>query len=74
MTKTGASSLPLGDLRTRSAFQPVYSLAHGRAVGHEALLRALDDDGVRCRRSTRCGAGGFADLLTGDRAARRSMR
>jgi EAL domain-containing protein (putative c-di-GMP-specific phosphodiesterase class I) len=32
-------------LRLASAFQPVFSLAHGRAVGHEALLRATDAAG-----------------------------
>ena len=32
-------------LRLTSAFQPVFSLAHGRAVGFEALLRATDGDG-----------------------------
>lgn len=32
--------------RLSSAFQPIYSLPHGRLVGHEALLRAssIDDD------------------------------
>jgi EAL domain-containing protein (putative c-di-GMP-specific phosphodiesterase class I) len=34
-----------GGLRLSSAFQPVFSLAHGRAVGHEALLRATDGAG-----------------------------
>ena len=29
-----------------SAFQPIYSLAHHRAVGFEALLRARDGDGT----------------------------
>ena len=28
-----------------SHFQPIYSLSHGRVVGHEALLRAHDADG-----------------------------
>lgn len=28
-----------------TAFQPIYSLSHSRAVGHEALLRAIDEDG-----------------------------
>nr|WP_297526281.1 EAL domain-containing protein [uncultured Roseateles sp.] len=28
-----------------TAFQPVFSLTHGRLVGHEALLRATDADG-----------------------------
>lgn len=34
------------DLRIGSAFQPIYSLAHRRAVGYEALLRATADDGA----------------------------
>ena len=29
----------------KSAFQPIYSLSHCRAVGHEALLRASDANG-----------------------------
>ncbi len=28
-----------------TAFQPIYSLSHSRAVGHEALLRAIDENG-----------------------------
>lgn len=39
-------------LRTRyrglslsSHFQPIFSIAHGRAVGYEGLIRAQDDDG-----------------------------
>jgi len=34
-----------GDVELRSAFQPIFSFAHRRVVGHEALLRALDADG-----------------------------
>lgn len=30
------------DLQLGSAFQPIFSFAHGRAVGYEALLRAQD--------------------------------
>ena len=33
-------------LRLSSDFQPVFSLAHGRAVGYEALLRATDPSGI----------------------------
>lgn len=33
------------DLRLDSHFQPIYSLAHSRIVGHEALLRARAADG-----------------------------
>jgi EAL domain-containing protein (putative c-di-GMP-specific phosphodiesterase class I) len=32
-------------LRLASHFQPIYSLSHGRVVGHEALLRASDAQG-----------------------------
>ncbi|HIV70071.1 MAG TPA: EAL domain-containing protein [Candidatus Aquabacterium excrementipullorum] len=34
-----------GGFILRSAFQPIYSLSHCRAVGHEALLRATDTAG-----------------------------
>lgn len=34
-----------GSLWLGSHFQPIFSLAHGRVVGHEALLRAKGDDG-----------------------------
>jgi EAL domain-containing protein (putative c-di-GMP-specific phosphodiesterase class I) len=33
-------------LRLHSAFQPVFGLAHGRAVGYEGLLRATDPHGT----------------------------
>jgi EAL domain-containing protein (putative c-di-GMP-specific phosphodiesterase class I) len=33
-----------GEVRVTSCFQPVFSLAHGHAVGFEALLRARDAD------------------------------
>ena len=64
-------SLQLGAVRMRSAFQPVYSLAHGRAVGHEALLRAYDESGraIPLRHALH-GNGSFADMLRADRAAR----
>ncbi len=35
-----------GDYRLGSHFQPIYSLPHGRLVGHEALLRATQADGA----------------------------
>lgn len=34
-----------GEFQLASHFQPVFSLAHGRAVGFEALLRATDPNG-----------------------------
>ncbi|WP_374320087.1 EAL domain-containing protein [Aquabacterium sp.] len=36
-----------GPLWLGSHFQPIYSVVHGRVVGHEALLRGLDADGHR---------------------------
>lgn len=55
----------------KSVFQPVYSLSHGRPVGHEALVRAFDASG-RAVEPDRAliGSGGFEDRLCGDRAAR----
>ena len=38
----GMTMAPWAGLKLTSAFQPVYSLAHKRVVGHEALVRALD--------------------------------
>lgn len=40
MTSNDTISGRFGDLRIGSAFQPIYSLAHRRHVGFEALLRA----------------------------------
>jgi len=34
-----------GTVALRSAFQPIFSFAHRRVVGHEALLRAVDAHG-----------------------------
>jgi EAL domain-containing protein (putative c-di-GMP-specific phosphodiesterase class I) len=67
----GQWSAEVGILRLRSAFQPIYSLAHGRAVGHEALLRAEDGAGrpVPAPVALR-GNGSFAHLLLADRSAR----
>lgn len=39
-----AAPTPLRGYRFSTAFQPVFSLSHGRLVGHEALLRVRDDD------------------------------
>ncbi len=61
----------VGGLLMRSVFQPIYSLSHGRVVGHEALLRAEDAAGhpVAPPAALR-GGGTFAERLRGDRAAR----
>lgn len=63
--------IDLGTLVLKSVFQPVYSLSHGRPVGHEALVRAFDATGtpVSPERALR-GDGTFGDVLRGDRAAR----
>jgi len=67
----GQWTVDAGSLRLRSAFQPIYSLAHGRAVGHEALLRAEDGAGrpVPAPVALR-GNGSFADRLLCDRSSR----
>ena len=67
----GRWAVTVGGLLMRSGFQPIYSLSHGRVVGHEALLRAEDGAGrpVAPPLALR-GDGSFADLLRGDRAAR----
>lgn len=43
--RDGQWSARLSEYRLFSHFQPIYSLAHRRAVGHEALLRAQDGQG-----------------------------
>ena len=35
-----------GDVRVISAFQPIYSIAHRRIVGLEALARGVDTGGA----------------------------
>jgi len=58
-------------LRFGSAFQPIYSLSHGRVVGHEALLRATDLDGQPVPPPQVFNTGGnFGELLQRDRLAR----
>jgi EAL domain-containing protein (putative c-di-GMP-specific phosphodiesterase class I) len=65
-------ALAVGGLLMRSRFQPIYSLVHGRPVGHEALLRAEDASTARPIGPPIAlrGDGSFADLLQRDRAAR----
>lgn len=67
----GQWTIALDGLVLKSVFQPVYSLSHGRPVGHEALVRAFDASGasVEPQQALR-GDGSFSDLLRGDRAAR----
>jgi EAL domain-containing protein (putative c-di-GMP-specific phosphodiesterase class I) len=40
----GRATVPFNGLTLETAFQPVISLAHGRPIGYETLLRARDDD------------------------------
>lgn len=71
LAEDGHWALQLGGVHMRSVFQPVYSLAHGRAVGHEALLRAQDVGGRRLGAHEALHRGGsFAAMLDADRAAR----
>lgn len=42
VSESGRTFGNYGEARVTSCFQPVFSLAHGRAVGFEALLRARD--------------------------------
>lgn len=41
----GRTTGSFGPLTLSSHFQPIYSLSHSRVVGHEALLRAHDEQG-----------------------------
>lgn len=45
-TESGRAVSQYRGLRLNSAFQPIFSLAHRRPVGHEALLRAYASDGM----------------------------
>lgn len=63
--------------RLGSHFQPIFSLSHGRVVGHEALLRATDAEGVAVAPARFFGVPpdvndrrGFDELLWRDRLAR----
>ncbi len=40
----GRATVPFNALTLETAFQPVVSLAHGRPIGYETLLRARDGD------------------------------
>lgn len=53
-----------------SAFQPIYSLAHGRVVGHEALLRATDACGAAVAPQAVFAVDDPAELHWRDRLAR----
>lgn len=45
-TNSGRAVSHYRDIRLNSAFQPIFSLAHRRPVGYEALLRAYTSDGA----------------------------
>ncbi len=63
--------IDLDGLVLKSVFQPIYSLSHGRPVGHEALVRAFDASGAAVEpQKALHGDGSFESLLRGDRAAR----
>ncbi|MCO5124272.1 MAG: EAL domain-containing protein [Rhizobacter sp.] len=67
----GRWAIALDGLVLKSVFQPVYSLSHGRPVGHEALVRAFDASGARVASELALrGDASFQHLLRGDRAAR----
>lgn len=53
-----------------SHYQPIFSLVHGRAVGHEALLRASDAKGQPVPPPEFFGVADTAELLWRDRLAR----
>lgn len=57
-------------LRLASHFQPVFSLSHGRVVGHEALLRASDAAGAPIPPPRFFGVDDFDELLWRDRLVR----
>lgn len=57
-------------LNFHSAFQPIYSLSHGRVVGHEALLRAKDDRGEYVAPPEVFRTADFDELVWRDRTAR----
>ena len=61
----------VGGLTLHSHFQPIYSLSHGRPVGHEALLRAVDGQRMPLTPAHALrGDGSLADALLRDRASR----
>ncbi|WP_374315672.1 EAL domain-containing protein [Aquabacterium sp.] len=45
-TVDGVTTASWGDITLSSHFQPIFSLSHGRVVGHEALMRARHEDGT----------------------------
>ena len=40
----GQATVPFNGLTLETAFQPIISLAHGRPIGYETLLRARDGE------------------------------
>jgi EAL domain-containing protein (putative c-di-GMP-specific phosphodiesterase class I) len=60
----------LDGLRLDSHFQPIFSLSHGRVVGHEALLRATDAHGAAVPPSRFFGVDAFESLCWRDRVVR----
>ena len=60
----------LDGLRLDSHFQPIFSLSHGRVVGHEALLRATDAHGAAVPPPRFFGIDAFEALCWRDRVVR----
>ncbi|HUO44964.1 MAG TPA: EAL domain-containing protein [Burkholderiales bacterium] len=48
VAETSQTRARFGDLRLYSHFQPIFSLAHQRAIGFEALVRATNGNGRQC--------------------------
>jgi len=59
-----------GGLELRSHFQPIFSVSHGRVVGHEALLRARDANGRAISPPEFFSGHEFSSLLWRDRLVR----
>ncbi|RZU02904.1 EAL domain-containing protein [Rivibacter subsaxonicus] len=70
LDQAGAVVAEDAGLLLRSHFQPIFSLSHGRVVGHEALLRATDASGRAVAPPQYFGCESFETLLWRDRLAR----
>ena len=66
----GATVADDAGLRLSSHFQPIFSLSHGRVVGHEALLRATDAAGHAVAPQHYLSSDSFETLLWRDRLSR----
>lgn len=66
----GATVAREAGLELRSHFQPIFSVSHGRVVGHEALLRARDATGHPVAPPAFFSGNDFPSLLWRDRLVR----